>query len=178
MFTIIVPADFKDKYTWTIVANGKTASIPMGLHVDYQVEPFKDAAMGNTPPILSFDSGGKTFQGPPVGIAKEMTATVGQALGLDMWVKDDAHEEPGSTRPKGAPPATLQWHKHRGPGEVKFAEGRPKADFAAAGKASTTATFGAPGEYILRAQANDSSGEGGGGFQCCWTNAHLKVTVK
>ena len=107
-----------------------------------------------------------------------MTATVGQALGLDMWVKDDAHEEPGSLRPKGAPPATLQWHKHRGPGDVKFAEARPKADFAAAGKASTTATFSAPGEYVLRAQANDSSGEGGGGFQCCWTNAHVKVTVK
>jgi hypothetical protein len=27
-------------------------------------------------------------------------------------------------------------------------------------------------------QANDISGEGGGGFQCCWTNAHVKVTVK
>jgi hypothetical protein len=27
-------------------------------------------------------------------------------------------------------------------------------------------------------QANDSTGEGGGGFQCCWTNAHVKVTVK
>ena len=31
---------------------------------------------------------------------------------------------------------------------------------------------------VLRAQANDSSGEGGGGFQCCWTNAYVKVTVK
>jgi len=41
----------------------------------------------------------------------------------------------------------------------------------------TTATFTAPGDYILRAQANDVSGEGGGGFQCCWTNAHVKVTV-
>jgi hypothetical protein len=45
------------------------------------------------------------------------------------------------------------------------------------GKASTTAKFGAPGEYILRLQANDASGDGGGGFQCCWTNVHVKVTV-
>ena len=44
------------------------------------------------------------------------------------------------------------------------------------GKASTTATFTAPGEYI-RAQVNDTTGEGGRGFQCCWTNAHVKVTV-
>jgi hypothetical protein len=178
VFTIIVPADFKDKYTWTIVANGKTSSIPMGLHIDYEVEPFKDAAMGNTPPILKFEATGKTFQGPPIGIAKEMTATVGQALGLDLWVKDDAHEEPGSLRPKTAAPATLMWHKHRGPGEVTFSEARPKADFAAEGKANTTATFSEAGEYILRAQANDASGEGGGGFQCCWTNTHVKVTVK
>ncbi len=25
---------------------------------------------------------------------------------------------------------------------------------------------------------NDASGEGGGGFQCCWTNVHVKVTIK
>ena len=39
------------------------------------------------------------------------------------------------------------------------------------GKASTTATFSEPGEYILTCVANDWSGEGGRGFQCCWTNA-------
>ena len=46
------------------------------------------------------------------------------------------------------------------------------------GKASTTATFSEPGEYILRAVANDWTGEGGRGFQCCWTNAQVKVSVK
>ena len=30
----------------------------------------------------------------------------------------------------------------------------------------------------LRAQVNDSSGDGGRGEQCCWTNAHVKVIVK
>ena len=50
VFTIVVPADFGDKkITWTIVANGRTTSVPMGLHRDYEVEPYKDAAMGNTP---------------------------------------------------------------------------------------------------------------------------------
>jgi hypothetical protein len=46
------------------------------------------------------------------------------------------------------------------------------------GKAVTTATFTQPGEYVLRVVANDWSGEGGGGFQCCWTNAQVKVVVK
>jgi hypothetical protein len=30
---------------------------------------------------------------------------------------------------------------------------------------------------VLRAQGNDVTGEGGGGFQCCWTNVIVKVTV-
>jgi hypothetical protein len=67
---------------------------------------------------------------------------------------------------------------HRGPAEVKFAEQRPRPDFTAGGKATATATFSAPGEYVIRVQSNDSSGEGGGGFQCCWTNIHVKVNVK
>jgi hypothetical protein len=41
-----------------------------------------------------------------------------------------------------------------------------------------TATFDTPGEYTLRVQANDESGEGGAGFQCCWTNTYVKVTVR
>jgi hypothetical protein len=46
------------------------------------------------------------------------------------------------------------------------------------GKATTTATFSEPGEYVLRVVANDWSGDGGRGFQCCWTNAMMKVSVK
>ena len=45
------------------------------------------------------------------------------------------------------------------------------------GKATTTATFGAPGDYVLHVTANDYSGNGGGGEVCCWTTAMLKVTV-
>ena len=41
-----------------------------------------------------------------------------------------------------------------------------------------TATFSMPGEYIIRIEGNDSSGVGGGGFQCCWTTAYVKVSVK
>ena len=48
----------------------------------------------------------------------------------------------------------------------------------AAGKATTTATFSEPGDYVLHVLVNDYSGEGGGGFQCCWTNGEVKVSVK
>jgi hypothetical protein len=66
----------------------------------------------------------------------------------------------------------------RGPAAVKFDPFNPKVDKDNGGRNTTTATFSAPGEYTLRLQANDSSGEGGAGFQCCWTNAHVAVKVK
>jgi hypothetical protein len=221
VFTIAVPKDFGNtkRYTWTIVANGKTASIPVGLIKDYQVEPFKDVAMGNEPPKIRLVEDGKEFVGPPRGIAATYTATVGTPLPLTAWVTDDnfvdpdpdtagaagAPAAPGATAATGAvgatgargdaaaagrgrgarggrgafeiPPVRMSWHKFRGPGDVTFAEASPKVDRAGGGKTSTTATFNAPGEYILRGQVNDRTGEGGGGFQCCWTNVHVKVTV-
>jgi hypothetical protein len=182
VFTIKVPADFGNKrLTWTIVANGQTASIPVGLIKDYQVEPYKDVAMGNEPPKVKFAADGKEFTGPPRnGFAATYTATVGTPLTLDAWATDDGAVEgspAGRGGGRGGAPLRLTWHKYRGPGNVTFADVAPKIDGAAGGKTSTTATFSAPGEYVIRAQINDSTGDGGGGFQCCWTNAHIKVNV-
>ena len=69
----------------------------------------------------------------------------------------------------------MAWSKFRGPGDVTFDNAAPAVD-EKTGQPTTAATFSAPGEYILRVQANDATGDGGGGFQCCWTNAHVKVT--
>lgn len=77
---------------------------------------------------------------------------------------------------------TVNWRKHRGPGDVKFAQERiplvTGGDAKLLLEATTTATFSAPGEYVVRAQVNDSSGDGGSGLQCCWTTAHVKVNVR
>jgi hypothetical protein len=86
-------------------------------------------------------------------------------------------------RPRGPRPDILiTWKKHRAPGEVTFAPVRipitTKGDPNQVVEAATTATFAARGEYILRAQANDDSGEDGGGDQCCWTNVLVRVHVK
>ena len=76
----------------------------------------------------------------------------------------------------------VQWKKYRGPGDVKIADETMALtndkDAKKFVEAKTTATFSAPGDYWLRAQINDSSGEGGGGDQCCWTTAHVIVNVK
>jgi len=79
VFTIPVPRDFGDKkLTWTIVANGLTTSIPLSVHPQYQVEPFEEKGMGNTPPMLRFEPGGAIHTGPPVGIAASLTAVVAE----------------------------------------------------------------------------------------------------
>jgi hypothetical protein len=185
VFTVTVPKDFgSKKVTWTLTANGATTAIPAGLDPLWEVAPFVDAT-GNTPPFIGFDEKGPFVQGPR-GESRSLSATVSSPLPLTLWVADDANVIPGATRPK-TPAVTLTWSKFRGPGKVTFASEKPAAEaveFQAPpktefhGKATTTATFSEPGEYVLRVVANDWSGEGGRGFQCCWSNAQVKVLVK
>ena len=101
-------------------------------------------------------------------------------MALSVWAEDPkaAGGGEGGGRGGGGPDfgGAISFHKFRGPGVVTFAQ--PRLTVKGQGSmVSTTATFSAPGEYIIRVQANDESGEGGGGFQCCWTNAHMKVTI-
>ena len=177
VFTIKVPKDFGDKrLTWTITANGQTNSIPVGVIKGYQVEPFLEAAQKNEPPRVQFDTNGQTFFGPPVGIAHTLTGSVGQPVTISGIATDGAANDPDLTPVQmKQPPISMFFSKHRGPGDITFSEARPRPD--KEGKFSVAATFSAPGEYIVRVQVNDRSGDGGGGFQCCWTNAHVKVTV-
>jgi hypothetical protein len=184
VFTITVPKDFGEKkLTWTLVTNGKTTVIPISLHPQYEVEPFKEAS-GNTPPFIAFSEGGPFVQGPR-GQSKEVTTSVSNPVTIALWLADDA-KSTLAARPPGSP-VTVSWSKFRGPGAVTFSSQRPAVEKAAfkapdsavfSGTATTTAKFSEPGEYILRVVANDWSGDGGRGFQCCWTNAQVKVTVK
>ena len=185
VFTITVPKDFGSaKLIWTITANGQTMQVPASLATLWELNPFKDAT-GNTPPWIGFTETGPFVNGPK-GHSKSLTATVGNPMPLPLWVADDANVNPGATRPR-TPPVTLYWSKFRGPGSVTFANERPSVEaaeftsppqIAFHGKAATAATFSEPGDYILRVVANDWSGEGGRGFQCCWSNAQVMVSVK
>jgi hypothetical protein len=176
VFVLTVPKDFgRSKLTWTLVSNGQTTIIPLHLDPLWVVTPFKDVGLGNTPPAVRFQTGGPAQQGPPKGMSATYTATVSGPLTLAVWVSDDGIRAPEARRP--APLVTVAWSKFRGPGDVTFDKPVPAID-EKSGAATTTATFAAPGEYILRVQVNDATGEGGGGFQCCWTNAHVRVMVK
>ena len=183
VFTVTVPKDFGiRKLTWTLVANGQTTVVPASLDPLWEVSPFIEASE-NTPPTIRFEDGA-SVQGPSP-ISTSLSTIMGNPLTLALWVSDDAKTILGMQPPK-TPPVILTWSKFRGPGEVTFADAKPGVQLAkveavsgvVSGTASTSATFSEPGEYILRVVANDWSGNGGHGFQCCWTNAQIRVSVK
>jgi len=199
VFTIKVPKDLGNKkMSWTIVANGFTNTVSLHTRPEWIVEPYEDAAQKNTPPVLRFEPEGPSFTGPPSTTAMTYTATAGEPLALTTWVTDEgpklnipppaAATGRGRGRGRGGaadaeafppqPPLLITWTVFRGPGTVKFEPARLPFDSPKGGKVTTTATFAAPGAYILRVEGNDSSGVGGSGFQCCWTNAHVAVIVK
>ena len=189
MFVVSVPKDFKpaDSYVWTIVANGQSNSIPLRLNADYVMSPFAEIAVGNTPPVLKFEPTGTSVQGPLANIATapSLTASVSTPMPLNLWVSDDMKYTSGtSAPPSGSRSAvTVRWSKYRGPGAVTFDKARPELEKVPGaapfnGKATVNAKFGAPGDYVLHVIGNDYSGDGGGGFGCCWTTALVKVAVK
>ncbi len=82
-----------------------------------------------------------TNQAPQVNAGSDQTITLPASANLSGTVTDD-----GLPNPPGA--VTITWSKDSGPGTVTFGN---------ASAASTTATFGADGVYILRLTANDGA---------------------
>jgi hypothetical protein len=188
LFTVVVPKDFGTRrLTWTLVANRQTTVIPLDIDPVFEVSPFKEESMGNTPPVVKFDPAGRALQGPsPDPLIATLKATASNPLPLTVWVADDAKAFPEATEVPKTPIVSVKWSKFRGPGPVTFSEATPrvqKTDSRIAegsvfnGKATTTATFREPGDYVLVMVANDWSGDGGRGFQCCWTTIQVKVSV-
>ena len=104
-----------------------------------------------------------------------LQAAVDRPLPLKVWTTRDAPFR-GDGRP-----INVRWFKHRGPGSVTFSrvDDRLEVDTwrarGAGGTSETEATFGAPGEYVLRALAYNTIREFE--FQCCWTNGYVHVNV-
>jgi hypothetical protein len=179
VFAVRVPADFGDgEVVWTLNVGGQTFAIPGSLDPLWEIDALAgEAGSGNTPPVLRFAPDGQTGAGPAGITASPRTVKVGQPLTLEVWATDDGRTS-GSVASAGRSdvPVQLTWLKHRGPGDVTFTDDTP--DVGAGDRATTTATFAAPGEYVLRVRANDASGVSGAGHaQCCWTNGFVKVSV-
>jgi len=182
VFTVVVPADFGDnEINWTLTFRGDTQTIPGHMHRDWMLDALGGGAGGDAPPVVSFTENGQEHTGPGNTPEGPLTATVGTPLPLVVWATDDGisrrrrRDRDGSDDDGPPPLVRLQWHLHQGPAAVTFADDELKIMEDGDRRADTTVTFTAPGEYLLRVLANDRSG--GGGSQCCWTNAFVRVNV-
>jgi hypothetical protein len=181
---------------WTLRSDGSTPhSVPGRVGVEaYRLYP-GPMAMGSFAPVLKLTEDGPELWGPmtvagdarerstwvggrgPTGSVEnplDLAATVGEPLALTVWVADRL--APGAEREPVQAGAT--WFTHQGPSAAVFAETEPEPDPGAGGRATTTVTFGEPGEYMLRVRAdNFNPVDSSPGDQCCWTNGYLRVTV-
>ena len=140
------------------------------------------------PPTTTFESGAEPPAAPAAGAARRVRIPPTNRRPHSSAVVSSRSRRRlrvAAPRPKAAGlrgDIQVIWKKFRGPGDVKIGEETIALENGGDAKkfveAKTTATFSAPGTYWLRAQVNDSSGNGGGGDQCCWTSAHIVVNVK
>lgn len=166
VFKVIVPKDFgEQKLVWTVTAHGQTQQVAGTLNPVWMIDRIRTTRGGNSEKVDS--------NTPPVVHIQPAQQTVdGQAM-LTVSATDD-----GLPLKQGKPIGmTVVWGKYRGPGRVIFAPGKATI---VDGKATASATFSEPGEYVLQAVVDDGSGEiaGNFGYHCCWTNTEVKVTVK
>jgi hypothetical protein len=180
VFAVTVPADFGErKVTWTLVVRGETLSVAGSLRPQWQIDAVEgEAGSGNTPPALKFEKQGAEGRGPRGLLGPTLEAVAGRPLTIPVWASDDGSAWRSiASDGRAGTPVTLTWFKHQGTGVVSFSEKSPRVD--ATGQATTTATFSAPGTYLLRVRANDASGvDDAGHAQCCWTNGFVRVTVR
>ena len=190
VFSVRVPGDWgKKEVVWTLTVRGKTERAVGWLQAEWEIEQVPGDERGvndpnNKTPTLSVSSS-------PTSVSLPSTLT------LTADVTDDGLPAPGKARrggtsenpptfrfPEGIPPGSptnvpsiappprpraqglsVTWLVWRGPAVVEF---EPSIAAVKDGKAVTTATFTAPGEYLLRARASDTQRS---------TTRDVKVTV-
>ena len=165
VFKVTVPKEFADKtLTWKLNAHGQAQQVVATLKPVWQIDRLRTTRGGNSEKVSS--------NLPPI-VSVSTTNQTADSATLAVSATDD-----GLPARRGAPVGmTVLWAKFRGPGAVTFSDSQAKL---ANGRATTTATFSEPGDYVLQAVVDDGSGEAAGnfGYHCCWTNSQLKISVK
>lgn len=179
VFTVTVPAGFREPVVWTLQAGGQSNAVP-GTSKSSAYRLAWPMAMGSIPPLLRFSADGPAGRGP-VGIeSSSIRGSVGVPVSLQIWIVDDSkrEEDPVPIKQRLALPAmNVSWFKHSGTGQVSFSKSK-ESIAALNGTASTSATFDRPGDYVIRVRVdNFGRVDTNPGNQCCWTNGYAKVHV-
>ena len=154
IFTIDVPQSMgaDQKITWTIIANGQTckaiAFLDPGWEVDDGVRMMNHGGAGLAPPTVNEYP--KITSG-----SKDMTGQVGTPLKLSASATDDGIPKPRAGRGASNGGVQINWILYRGPGPVLFNPAGSARVYGKTVEGATEASFSVPGDYWLRAVADD-----------------------
>ena len=161
VFSVRVPPDFdeNDEMVWTVAAYGKT-----------------DRAVGTLLDVYALDPPAENNQPPTVRLeASRSTVGAGGSVTLTATMSDDGLPEDGRDR------AAVKWEHYHGPGHVTFGAARSPVPEGTGSihdlELSTTASFSAPGTYVVRASANDGE-QNPAGFPKVPSTGFATVTIE
>ncbi|HSH74449.1 MAG TPA: hypothetical protein VLA09_02000 [Longimicrobiales bacterium] len=174
VFTVDLPGDYgAADVTWTLRIDGRSYSVPGHTTSEhYQLEEPVILSRGLAAPVVELvEPRGPTGRGRANDLVARTTVTAGEPLPLTLSLSNPSGDPVGRVR--------VVWDKHQGPGAVAFGEEDVliREDRESLLEVSTTATLSAPGEYLLRVQAVDWTRGNSFGYECCWTNGFVRVTV-
>jgi len=159
VFSVVVPKDWglDQKVVWTLTIRGKTNVAKGWLQPEWQI---------NKEVIMQEAGGGTDLENqPPVFISGSgpHTVTLPNTATLTATAQDDGRpkpriardiEEVGTPVPSGL---SVRWVHYRGPAGVSFDPGTVARGYQKPVTCTTTASFKAPGVYVLRAIASDGA---------------------
>jgi len=181
VFVAKLPKDAANKkVTWTLSVRGQTASVPANLGELYNIDALRSEGLNRIPPGLKLEATGAMGVGP-AGTSTALKTVFPNAITLDSWVVNTeaaSSSQPGQSEYRPRRHVMLTWSKYRGPGTVTFSS--PTLTVNPTDKATTSATFSTPGQYMLRVlvigdEMNNPTAQT---YQCCWTNGYVQVSVE
>lgn len=180
VFVAKLPKDAGNKkVTWTLSVRGQTASVPANLGELYNIDALRSEGLNRIPPGLKLEATGAMGVGP-AGTRTALKTVFPNAVTLDSWVVNTETETGSSSQSVYRPRrrVMLTWSKYRGPGTVTFSP--PTVTVNTTDKATTSATFSEPGQYMLRVlvMGDEMNNPTSQTYQCCWTNGYVQVTVE
>lgn len=164
VFSVTVPKDWdsKKRLVWTLTARGKTEKANAFLLPEWEINNQVRAQNGDSSHPVTIGNAADYNESPVIAPGPAQRVTLPAPATLTAVVKDDGLPKARVRRQTANAPTTPQsqlfvnWVLYRGPGgaAVTFAsDTSPVVD----GKVSTTATFSRPGEYVIRAYADDGA---------------------
>ena len=173
LFRVVVPKDWdeKRKVVWTLTSHGKTDQAKGWLQPEWELsdDVIVENMGGGVP-----DPNNKA---PSVTVAPVAGVTVSKPATLTATATDDGLPKPyrrapsnpdRDSQPRRPRGVEIKWIQYRGPGKVTFNPSASPVVYGEPVTLTSKVTFSAPGQYVLRAIADDGQ---------LYTTREITVTV-